>query len=115
MHLSESIGSRLQAERKRLGLNQEQFAERLSVSKRTQAGYEAGTSDPSATYLESAANLFGIDVKYVLIGNRSSNDPGSLEQDEALVLQQYRSIPGSDKEVIKRILSAMAELANQVK
>lgn len=115
MHLSENIGVRLQEERKRLGLNQEQMAEKLCISKRTQAGYEAGTSDPSAFYLNRAAAELGFDVLYIVTGERTAVRIHSLASGETEIIEHYRAIPEADQQAIHRIIGAMAELAHQKK
>lgn len=115
MHLSENIGARLQEERKRLGLNQEQLAEKLSISKRTQAGYEAGTSDPGAFYLNKGAAELGFDVLYIVTGLRSVAVVHGLASAESQIIEQYRAIPEADQQAIHRIIGAMAELATQKK
>lgn len=63
------LGSRLKNERKRLGFTQATFAKMTSVSPGSQFGYESGARAPDATYLINAQNL-GIDINYVLIGNK---------------------------------------------
>ncbi len=111
MHLSVEIGARLQEERKRLGLNQEQMAEKISISKRTQAAYEAGTSDPSSVYLSKAAAELGLDVLFVVTGARAIAGSTTLDLSEAEILHQYRAIPEADRQAVHRIIGAMAEVA----
>jgi len=115
LHLSEIIGARLQEERKRLGLNQEQMAEKLGVSKRTQAGYEAGTSEPGAIYLSRAVGEVGLDGLYVITGHRTADNVDTLSEKESMIVEQYRAIAESDQLAVHRIIGAMAELANQKK
>ena len=111
MHDSEDIGARLQAERKRLGLNQDQFGDALGVSKRTQAGYEAGTTDPSTTYLRAAALELGVDVLFVVTGVVTPQPVGGLSVEEDRLVNQYRSLPDGDQQAVDRIVGAMWEIA----
>jgi transcriptional regulator with XRE-family HTH domain len=67
-----SINERLVEERKRLGLKQVDIASSTGVTERTQQHYEAGSRTPDAEYLAKAAKL-GIDVQYVVTGQRSTN------------------------------------------
>ncbi len=60
--LSEEIGVRLRQLRAQAGLTQDQLAEKLGVSKRTQGNYESGASDPPASYRSMAASQLGFDV-----------------------------------------------------
>lgn len=76
------VGARLAAERKRLGFNQEQLAERCGVSKTSQVNYETGKRSPDIPYLTAAMQL-GIDVMYV-IGGAKQNESSD---------QTYLSVP----------------------
>lgn len=67
-----SIGSRLRAERKRLGYSQQAFAAiaGLSTQAKTQCLYETGKRHPGADYLSRAAGA-GADVLYIITGQRT--------------------------------------------
>lgn len=109
MHLSEEIGSRLQEERKRSGMTQSQIAEALGIAKRTQANYEAGSSDATASYLSKVAVQFEFDVPYILTGRRTTLANDSLDDVEDSIIRQYRSIPAEDQRAIRRFVKAMAD------
>jgi len=109
LHLSEDIGSRLQEERKRHGMTQNQVAEALGIAKRTQANYEAGTSDATASYLSKAASQIGFDIPYILNGVRTTLSHDALSEVENRLVMQYRSITPFDQEAICRFLKAMAD------
>ena len=61
---------RLIEERKRLGLNQEEFGALAGVGKHSQLNYEKGSRKPDADYL-IALEAHGVDVTYLLTGKRS--------------------------------------------
>ncbi len=65
-----SLGERLREERERLGLSQTLFGDLAQVTKKTQMLYEGGQRSPKADYLTVIAEQ-GVDVQYVLTGNRS--------------------------------------------
>lgn len=65
-----NIGDRSRAERERLGSNQADFGATAGVSKTAQFNYEKGDLSPDATYLAAIAGA-GVDVLYVITGNRS--------------------------------------------
>ena len=109
MHLSEEIGSRLQEERKRCALTQNEIAEALGIAKRTQANYEAGTSDATASYLSKVASQFGFDVPYILNGLRTTLAESALNEVEDCLVKQFRSITPFDQEAIRRFLQVMAD------
>ncbi|KAB2905579.1 MAG: helix-turn-helix transcriptional regulator [Burkholderiaceae bacterium] len=73
-----NIGVRLRAERERLELTQDSFAEAVGVSKRSLINYEKGERSPDAELLAAAA-VIGMDVLFVLTGQRSQALPPTAE------------------------------------
>ena len=108
MTLSEEIGARLREQRNENGLTQDQLAEKLGVSKRTQGNYESGASDAPASYLSVVARDLGFDVPYILNGVRSTLGNDALNAVEDSLIKKYRSIPDDDQKTIRRMLDAMA-------
>ncbi|UXZ21403.1 helix-turn-helix domain-containing protein [Pseudomonas sp. YeP6b] len=109
MTLSEEIGARLRQQRAQAGLTQDQLAEHLGVSKRTQGNYESGASDAPASYLSMAASSLGFDVFYIVTGIRTTLNADALSEVEDSIVQQYRNIPADDQKAIRRFLRAMAD------
>ncbi|MBC3957699.1 helix-turn-helix domain-containing protein [Pseudomonas triticifolii] len=109
MHSSEEIGSRLREERMRCGLTQDQAAQAAGVAKRTQANYEAGSSDAPALYLSTVLSELGFDIMYILSGVRTTLGSGDLSEVEDEMIHQYRIIPEYDQHAIRRFLKAMAD------
>lgn len=107
--LSEEIGARLRQQRAQAGLTQDQLAEHLGVSKRTQGNYESGASDAPASYLSMAASTLGFDVLFIVSGTRTTLDADALSEVEDSIVQQYRSIPADDQRAIRRFIKAMAD------
>ncbi|WP_290608893.1 helix-turn-helix domain-containing protein [Arsenophonus sp. ENCA] len=107
----DGVGERLKAERQRLGLSQEVFAERCGVKKLTQYNYEKGERYPDVTYLVAAKSI-GLDLLFLVTGERT-DEASALDvvrdQEEAEVLTAFRHIPGETREVAKRTLTAMTE------
>lgn len=113
MHLSkEAIGNRLQEERKRLGFNQDVFAQQVGVAKRTLAGYEGGSGDIGALVLAQAATL-GLDVLYVVTGQRTPAAASSFTGDEVDLVAHYRQLPDSDRAHTHKMVTALAEMAGR--
>lgn len=73
------IGSRLRAERRRLGMTQMELAGIGGVEKNAQSHYERGERMPRADYLEKIA-IAGVDISYVITQPRrdSPSSPSSL-------------------------------------
>ena len=62
---SRLYGEKIRHERRRLGLNQTDFARLGGVSKATQVAYEAGTTLPQIDYL-ARLHLAGVDALWIL-------------------------------------------------
>lgn len=74
------FGERLRAERERLGLGQQEMAEKCGVTMRSQRNYEKGERQPDAAYL-AAFTALGGDVLFLLTGHG----------DQKMTYQSYRS------------------------
>ncbi len=64
-----NFGARLAEERKRIGLNQKDFAEIGGVTKTSQVNYESGERSPNVDYLQAITSA-GVDVQYIITGVR---------------------------------------------
>ena len=71
-----TYGKRLQQERMRLGLTQQQLAQAGGVGRHAQSLYERDLSLPRADYL-ALITLLGIDVLYILNGRHTLYRPPS--------------------------------------
>lgn len=71
------IGLRLRQERNRLKLSQSALGAVGGVETNAQGNYENGTRSPKADYLLRIAEA-GVDLHYVLSGNRSTGDMMNL-------------------------------------
>jgi len=109
MEIFISIGMRLKEEREAMGKTQSDFAEIASAAgvpgatRQSQAKYEKGLASPSAAYL-SAIALQGVDVRYILTGNRDGTPPLVLSAEEQTMLNYFRD---ASKEVRRAALGAL--------
>lgn len=87
-----NFSERLKSERKRLKLNQTEFAVAGGVTKQSVFAYEKGLRKPDSDFLEKVAAL-GVDIAYVLTGERGG---AILTPEEKELLSLYRSatLPG---------------------
>ncbi len=106
--ISEEIGARLRFERKRCGMTQHEAAAKCGIVKRTQANYEAGASDATASYL-SRAGAIGFDVLYILTGARQAVISDALDHEESQMVERYRKIPSRDQRALRLFLMAVLE------
>ncbi len=103
-----ALGNRLYEERNRLTLTQEELAQIGGVNRNTQRNYEKGERNPDAVYLMAIAAI-GVDIMYVLTGNRNISTVGELTPAESKVLANYRSLPDADKASVRRLTDALAQ------
>ena len=103
------IGDRLKEERLRLGLNQSDFAALAQVTKNSQLNYEKGDRSPDAEYLAAVAGA-GVDVLYVVTGERKPTQAESISAEEAALIARYRELPEADRAAMARMATAMAEM-----
>lgn len=124
-----TIGGRLREERERLGQSQSAFGERCGVKKTSQINYEADRRMPDAAYLRAAEEV-GVDVLYVLTGNRQVTaaaahmrpHPGGavstrMPDDQALVLSaeehalidNYRHASEEGRRAVEAAAAALAK------
>jgi transcriptional regulator with XRE-family HTH domain len=115
------IGARLKEERERLKLNQDEFAALGGVKRKTQFNYESGERSPDAAYL-SALAAHGVDLQYILTGERSSSasvltaqqeEAGYsvevLSKEEQALLDNYRNSPEAGKKIVEATVLAAAK------
>lgn len=64
------FGQKVQEQRKKAGLQQQELANILGISKRTLANYESGKSYPGSRDLyKKLADFFRVDINYFLVEN----------------------------------------------
>lgn len=66
------IGSFLQQLRREQGLTQEQLAEKTGVARRTVSRWETGSNMPDLDVLTELADLYAVDLREILNGERKS-------------------------------------------
>lgn len=98
-----SIGDRLREERERLGLNQTQLAELAGTTRKSQFNYETNARKADSDYLVAVAAA-GVDVLYVLTGEKAGSPAASLTAEEQTMLAYFRE---ASKEVRRAALGAL--------
>lgn len=101
------MGQRLKEERERLGMTQPDFAAKGGVTKVSQYNYESGRRAPDGAYLAAVAAI-GVDVQYIITGQRSSASAG-LAPDEAALVDNYRHSSPEHKASLRTISAALAK------
>lgn len=80
------------------------------MTKKTQMLYESGERSPDAAYL-SALAAAGVDILYVLTGQRGADVPDTLTPRERALLGTYRCLPPSAQDAAQTLFGALAEPA----
>jgi transcriptional regulator with XRE-family HTH domain len=99
----DTLGQRLKAERKRLGMTQPEFALLGGVEKGTQINYEQDKRSPTAEYLIAVAAV-GVDTELILHGVVSER---ALSDDEIELLSGYRKLDVRGKAGVLGTISGM--------
>lgn len=99
------IGSRLREERERLGLSQPSFAAIAATTKQTVFSWESGKTAPDGFQLSALAGQ-GVDVLYVITGQRAQSSPIELDSDELVHLACLRkATPERRHDSLRALLS----------
>ena len=113
------ISTRLQEERKRLGLTQEAVATQLGATKRSVINWEGGAALPGAEVLARYAAA-GADVLYILTGQRAGGaaappPPRAVSEGDRILLDNFHAAPAQVQAGVKTTLGAFADASAQVK
>ena len=106
------ISTRLQEERKRLGLTQEAVATQLGATKRSVINWEGGAALPGAEVLARYAAA-GADVLYILTGQRTGGasappPPRAVSEGDRILLDNFHAAPAQVQAGVKTALGAFA-------
>ncbi len=87
----EILGNKLYELRKKAGLSQEAFAEKLGVSRQAVSKWECGASLPDTDNLITISNLYGVSLDE-LVGKTSSTKP----EENCAPVEEIRNCPDKD-------------------
>lgn len=102
------MGRRLGDERVRLRLSQPEFAELGGAKMRTLQDWERGVAAANSEFLAEVAR-HGVDVFYVLTGQRLPPAVGAISAEDAALLDNYHHADEADQAAARRILSSLAK------
>ena len=100
------FSKRLVEERKRLKIKQKEMAEKVGVHINSQLDYEKGRVPAFVAYLEQIAEM-GVDVQYVLTGQRSAEPV--LTPEEKNLLDAWQNAPQAVRAAALAALQAGAK------
>ena len=84
-------GSFLQDLRKEKGLTQEQLADQLGVARRTVSRWETGNNMPDLDILVELADLYSVDLREILSGERKNEQMNEELKETVLQVADYTS------------------------
>ena len=90
------FGARLREERKRLGLNQDEFAESAGIKRLAQSQYELEIREPRLSYF-AAIGALGVNLYYLFYGKKAFGPPLS---------------DGETRRIEKRVFDLIEEYVN---
>ncbi|WP_252275477.1 helix-turn-helix domain-containing protein [Pseudomonas subflava] len=105
------IGDRLREERERLGLSQGAFGELGGVKANAQGNYEKGDRFPDAAYLAAVAAV-GVDVLYVVTGERKPQPASSITAEESELLKNFRRLTDAERGYTGNMVAGLAILSD---
>lgn len=104
------LGQRIREERERLGWSQQAAANAAGVRREMWAKYEAG-SEPGAKALSGMAKS-GMDVVYLLTGQRSQAGAPAISASDRALLNDYHAAPEQVQAGVKTTLGAFTTAAD---
>jgi transcriptional regulator with XRE-family HTH domain len=108
MEQTSLVGKRLKEERKRLGMGQDQVAMSVHVTREMWGRYERGVSVPGLDVVMSASAV-GMDVYYVLTGERAGGPVDVLTKKARLLLDVYTSLDDEGQQAIDGVVRVIAK------
>lgn len=103
------IAARLREEREKIGESQGSIAEKFGVSTRTWGKYERGETMPDALTLSRLGGELGIDVTYVLTGQKTPHAVDSISMEEQKLIENYRAMDEAARLNIQAVGDAFAQ------
>ena len=91
------IGTFLQTLRKEKGMTQEQLAEQMGVARRTVSRWETGSNMPDLDLLMEISDLYEVDLREMLNGERKSEKTMDKEMEETVLQVAEYSNAGQER------------------
>ena len=108
----QKIGTFLKELRKEKGFTQEQLAESLNVSRRTVSRWETGSNMPDLDLLMEISDLYGVELREMLNGERKSEKAMNKEMEETVLqVAEYSNAEKQRSTKVVRILFLLGILA----
>ena len=93
------LGEKIAAQRRKLGLSQEELAARLNVTRQAVSKWETGTSTPELETLVALAKTFGVTTDYLLSVEESPEPAAEPQPETPDILDK---LPGTLGKIFRR-------------
>ena len=103
-----SVSENMKHLRKRFEITQNELADMLKVSPSTVAMYERGYREPNIEMLQKMADIFNVEINY-LLGYKPKDNPTAepeLSDGEQMMLDLFRNASPYQQEMILRMMEA---------
>lgn len=90
------------------GWSQRQLAEHANITSGAVSLIETGKREPNIVTLKAIAAAFGVTVDY-LLGVDNQIDPTTYKYDEIKLIEYYKLLSPTNKEMIFRVLQSVTE------
>ncbi len=101
---------RLKQLRKENGLSQQRLSMETGIAQVTVSEYESGRNFPSVKTLLRLAEFFGVSTDYLLgLTDIRGTLRSGVSDDEAELLNNYRSLPPSERLLVRSYLQALCD------
>lgn len=107
----QKIGNFLKELRKEKNLTQEQLAETLNVSRRTVSRWETGSNMPDLDLLMEIADLYQVDLRELLNGERKNEQMNEEMKETVLQVAEYSNAEKQRSTKIVRVYFVLGILA----
>lgn len=99
------IGENIKYYRMKAGMTQEELAERLGVSNKLVWSWEKNRTEPKPEAVSKMLQIFDIDIR-----DLTKQINANLSYEEYILIEQYRSVPNSERQRIKSYIQFAAEI-----
>jgi transcriptional regulator with XRE-family HTH domain len=100
----ENMFERIKTQRIKLGILQQDLADRLGVSKQTVSHWETGQRNPEADTIKKLADIFNVSSDYLLCRSETINNIDSLSTEEKELLDEVKDLPVDTIKSITRMI-----------
>ena len=110
------MSERIKALRKKLGLTQQEFADKLNIKRGAVANYEIGRNEPIDAVISLICKTFNVSEEWLRFGDGDMFLPLPLEDEEAAYVSELlEDVDNEMDKIIKEIMHTYSELTPKSK